>query len=333
MVDLNSIPPAILAPLALIGAFTVLKFGASFCRMISSLFILPGIPLKKFGSGSSYALITGATDGIGLEFAHQLARSKFNLLLISRTQSRLDEIASTLQSQYNISVKVLAVDFSAPTSADWSSISSAISDLNISILINNVGRSHSMPVPFAVTPADEMHDIIEINCTSTLKLTQLVLPRLLARGKKNPSLILTIASFAGGVVPTPLLATYSGSKAFLTAWSQALSSELAANNITVEVVHSYLVTSKLSKIRRPSLMIPPPKAFVKSVLGKIGRSGGAGSRVGVSTPYWSHGIMQWGIDLVGRDGAFVVDTNRKMHEDIRRRALRKMERESGKKGM
>ncbi len=133
-------------------------------------------------------------------------------------------------------------------------------------------------------------------------------------------------------MPTPLLATYSGSKAFLQQWSTALASELQPHNVTVELVQSYLVTSAMSKIRRSSMMVPSAKAFVRTVLGSVGRTGGAQGWGWTSTPYWTHALMQWGIGSVaGINDTWVAGVNKGMHEGIRKRALRKRDRD-GKKG-
>ena len=210
---------------------------------------------------------------------------------------------------------------------DWGRLKEMISDLDISILINNVGKSHDIPVAFAETSEQEMEDIINVNCHGTLKVTRLVVPGMVQRKR---GLILTMGSF-GGLLPTPLLATYSGSKAFLQQWSTALGSELSAYNISVELVQSYLVMSAMSKIRKPSLTVPSPRNFVRSVLGRIGRTGGAQGWGYTSTPFWSHAIMQWGIStFAGLSNTFVVGINKDMHEGIRKRALRKADREKGK---
>jgi 17beta-estradiol 17-dehydrogenase / very-long-chain 3-oxoacyl-CoA reductase len=220
------------------------------------------------------------------------------------------------------------MDFAANRDKDYTALKKLIDEVSdISILINNVGLSHAMPVPFAETAEQEMRDIITINCTGTLRVTQLVVPGMI---KRQSGLILTMASF-GGLMPTPLLATYSGSKAFLQQWSTALSSELATQGITVQLVQSYLVTSAMSKIRRSSLLVPTPKQFVKVALSKIGRSGGAQGILGTSTPYWAHAIMHWFIaTFAGTMNGVVVGINMRMHEDIRKRALRKAEREAKK---
>ncbi|EMF10945.1 NAD(P)-binding protein [Sphaerulina musiva SO2202] len=299
----------------------------SFWRLMASLFILPGTSLSKFGKKGSWAVVTGASDGIGKEYALQLAAKGFNILLVSRTQSKLETLATEIQQKHNVQTKLYAMDFAANNDADFANLKTLVSELDVSILINNVGQSHSIPVPFAETPEKELKDIITINCFGTLRVTQLVVPGMIQRKR---GLILTMASF-GGIMPTPLLATYSGSKAFLQQWSTALSGELASSNIKVQLVQSYLVTSAMSKIRRSSAMIPNPKQFVRAALGKIGRSGGAQGIAATSTPYWSHGVMHWGIKtFAGTMNGLVLGFNQKMHVDIRKRALRKAERDAKK---
>ncbi|EME79414.1 uncharacterized protein MYCFIDRAFT_50782 [Pseudocercospora fijiensis CIRAD86] len=299
----------------------------SFWRLIASLFILPGISLSKFGKKGAWAVVTGASDGIGKEYALQLAAKGFNILLVSRTQSKLETLASEIQQKHNVQTKIYAMDFAANRDEDFSNLKKLVGDLDISILINNVGQSHSIPVPFSETPEKEMKDIITINCFGTLRVTQLITPGMIQRKR---GLILTMASF-GGIMPTPLLATYSGSKAFLQQWSTALSGELAPYNIQVQLVQSYLVTSAMSKIKRSSALIPTPKQFVRAALSRIGRSGGAQGIAATSTPYWSHGIMHWAIaSFAGTMNGVVLNINRKMHVDIRKRALRKAERDAKK---
>ena len=219
------------------------------------------------------------------------------------------------------------MDFAQNLDSDYDALQNLTQDLDVSILINNVGVSHSIPVPFVETPAKELHDILTVNVFGTLKVTQIIAPGMVSRQR---GLILTMASF-GGLLPTPLLATYSGSKAFLQQWSAALGAELAPKGVTVNLVQSYLVTSAMSKIRKASTFIPNPKAFVKSALSHVGRSGGAQGVAYTSTPYWSHALMQWGLaTFTGTSNTLVVSQNKSMHESIRRRALRKAERDAKK---
>lgn len=276
--------------------------------------------------------MTGASDGIGKEFAVQLSQRGFNILLISRTQSKLEALSETIQSKTPRpnATKILAMDFAYPSDTDYAKLKELVDSLDVAILINNVGKSHEMPVPFTQTSPEEMTEIININCMATLRVTQLVAVGMMQRKR---GLILTMGSF-GGLLPTPLLATYSGSKAFLQQWSTALGAELAPHGVTVELVQSYLVTSAMSKIRKPSYMVPSARNFVKAVLGRLGRTGGAQGWGWTSTPYWSHAIMQWAlVTFTGISNTVVAKMNKSMHEGIRKRALRKIERQQGRKSL
>lgn len=290
------------------------------------------LQLRKFGPKGSWALVTGASDGIGKEFSLQLASKGFNVLLVSRTESKLAELATEIEKKYNgVETKILPMDFARNDAADYARLKTLIDRLDIAVLVNNVGKSHDIPVPFLETAQKEMDDIITINVTGTLKVTQLVAPGMASRKR---GLILTMGSF-GGLLPTPLLATYSGSKAFLQHWSTALGAELARDNVQVQLVVGYLITSAMSKIRKPSMMIPTPKMFVKACLGKIGVKGTAAGMEGTITPFWAHGLMHWAIqEILGIWNGTVLRKNLGMHVAIRKRALKKREREAvGKKGL
>ncbi|RDW58174.1 very-long-chain 3-oxoacyl-CoA reductase [Coleophoma cylindrospora] len=328
---LAHVPKAAVVSFAVIGFIFVADRFISYVRLLLSLFVLKGTNLRKYGKKGSWAIVTGASDGIGKEYAIQLAQKGFNIVLVSRTESKLQALAKEIEQKNYlgtpIQTKVLAMDFSKNDDGDYARLKALVDGLDVAILINNVGQSHSIPVPFVLTPKDEMKDIITINCIGTLKVTQIVCPGMVQRKR---GLILTMGSF-GGLTPTPLLATYSGSKAFLQQWSTALGGEVRSSGVDVELVISYLVTSAMSKIRKPSMLIPNPRNFVKSVLSKIGRVGGAQNIAYTSTPYWSHALVQWWWEqTIGTGSAWIIEKNKGMHQSIRTRALRKAEREAKK---
>jgi 17beta-estradiol 17-dehydrogenase / very-long-chain 3-oxoacyl-CoA reductase len=286
------------------------------------------LQLRKYGPKGTWAIVTGASDGLGKEYALQLANKGFNLVLVSRTESKLQTLATDISTKMpTVQCKILAMDFSKDDQADYAKLENLVRDLDVGILINNVGQSHSYPVPFVLTEKKEMRDIITINCLGTLEVTRIVAPKMV---KQKRGLILTMGSF-GGLLPTPLLATYSGSKAFLQQWSTSLAGELKPQGVDVQLVLSYLVASAMSKIRKPTASIPTPRAFVKSVLAKINVKGGARTAAYTSTPYWAHGLMHWWIEnTVGLASGITVKLNKKFHEDIRTRALKKIAREQKK---
>jgi len=217
------------------------------------------------------------------------------------------------------------MDFTKKDDAAYQALTDVVRGVDVGVLVNNVGRSHDIPVDFQETPIDEMEDILQVNINATLRVTHIVVPGLI---KRKNGLILNIGSFAG-LVPSPMLATYSASKSFLTTFSQALGQELKSKGVVVELVNTYFVVSAMSKIRRPTAMIPLPKAYVRSVLSRIGSNCGALGRPFTSTPYWAHALYDWAIGYAN----LLVPTvplwiNHKIHKDIRFRALRKKEREA-----
>ncbi|KAI5862065.1 short chain dehydrogenase [Durotheca rogersii] len=324
---LDSIPRALHLALAGFGALFVTSKILSFLRLFLSVFVLSGTNLRKYGKKGTWAVVTGASSGLGKEFATQLAAKGFNLVLVSRTLSNLEALSQELEGKFSgLQTRVLDMDFSADDEADYARLAQLIYGLDVGILINNVGQSHSIPVPFLETESKELRDIVTINCLGTLKVTQIVAPGMQTRKR---GLILTMGSF-GGWMPTPYLATYSGSKAFLQHWSSSLAAELKSSNIDVQLCLSYLVTTAMSKVRRTSLLIPDPKSFVRGALGKVG-SGGWQNTAYTYTPYWSHALMAWVIEnTIGIGHSLGILVNLKMHMGIRSRALRKAARSSKK---
>ncbi|KAJ7152956.1 3-ketoacyl-CoA reductase [Mycena filopes] len=308
--------------LVALGTLTATRFVLKFVSVFLQTFILPGTSLKTFGAKKdAWAVVTGASDGIGKEFALQLAGRGFNVLLVARTTSLLNAVGEEISTKYpGLKTRVHTIDFAAADGRAYEALTAELDALDIGVLVNNVGKSHAMPAYLVDTPLAEMEDIVKINVGATLRVTYAVLPGMIRRSR---GLILNIGSFAGAI-PSPMLATYSGAKAFLATFTSALAEEVRAHNIVVEHVNTYFVVSKLSKIRRASALIPQPKAYVRAVLNKIGLACGAayGGRPGTSTPFWSHSLMEYVLNAVGLPSLYIWYTHR-LHKDIRRRALKK----------
>ncbi|KAF8220589.1 3-ketoacyl-CoA reductase [Tricholoma matsutake] len=309
-----------------LGFWSVARSSLKSFAVILQIFVLPGISLNRFGAKKdAWAVVTGASDGIGKEFAFQLAKAGFNIFLVARNKGLLDSTAAEIERKFpGVSTATYAIDLALKDDVAHEGFATVTDGLDIGVLVNNVGRSHSMPVYFHETSREEMSDIVALNVNATLRVTYSILPGMI---KRKRGLILNIGSFAGAI-PSPMLATYSGTKAFLSTFTSALAEEVKSHNIIVEHVNTYFVVSKLSKIRKPSVMVPLPGTYVRSVLSKIGLACGAAfsGRLGTSTPYWSHALLDYGMTLIGLPGVYVRYTHG-LHKDIRRRALRKLEKE------
>lgn len=247
-------------------------------------------------------------------------------MLVSRTESKLKELSRELELRWDgHKNKILAMDYTSATDADFDRLADTVADLDVGILINNVGQSHSIPTSFLDTEVDVVKNIITVNCIGTLRTTKIIAPKLVQRKK---GLILTMGTM-GGWTPTPFLATYSGSKAFLQQWSTSLASELKPAGVDVYLVLGYLIVGAMSKVRRPRLMVPMPKPWVKAALGKVGNVTGAVANT--YNPWWTHALLQWVVEnTLGAGHPFVVKTNGDAHIAIRKAALRKAEREAKK---
>ncbi|KAJ3085976.1 Inactive hydroxysteroid dehydrogenase-like protein 1 [Quaeritorhiza haematococci] len=303
---------------ALIGALYVGNLAYSFVTTVILPALAPSSKLKKYAGKDVYAVVTGASDGIGKEFALQLARGpgKFNLVLMARTQSKLDAVAEEARKLGGVETIVIPFDFANATEADYAKVKQRLDALHVGVLVNNVGRSHDVPTPFEQETDKLIHDIVEINCNSVMKMTRIVVPQMIAR--KN-GLILNIGSLAG-LAPVGFLSVYSGSKSFLRFWSQSIGSELKSQGVHVEHLTAAFVQTAMSKIRKSSWLVPTPRDWVKSVLG------GVGNRL-ERVPYWSHSLVAWVyIHFFDEDGRREKSTQNV--RVIMKRALKKAKRES-----
>ena len=173
------------------------------------------------------ALITGATAGIGFEFAELLASKGHSLALVARDSARLAERRRTLESRYRIRALTVARDLSDPASPGEIFQELQRARFSISILVNNAGSG--VFGPFATGDAAREMAMLQLNLVSLVQLTKLFLkPMLDIRAGR----ILNVASTTS-FQPGPYLALYSASKAFVQSFSCALSVELQGSGVTV----------------------------------------------------------------------------------------------------
>lgn len=233
----------------------------------------------------SWAIITGSTDGIGLAYAHEFIRRGYNLLLISRSHEKLAFVKEELNSESNKcnkEIKTHAADFSQVDIYD--DIQKQVNKLpRIDVLINNVGMSYEHPEYFASSYLLEKNNqIITVNSLSCARMCQMILPRM---DTQKYGVILNVASFSA-VNPAPLLAIYASTKAFMDILTRSISYEYESKGITIQSVLPGFVTTKMSKLRKPSLMVPTARNYVKSQLKTVGLDR-------QTTGYWSHELQYY----------------------------------------
>ncbi|CCL99871.1 uncharacterized protein FIBRA_01896 [Fibroporia radiculosa] len=317
-----------------LGFLTFAKFTVKAFGVVLQTFVLPGTSLKKYGAGKgAWAVVTGASEGIGKEFALQLAKKGFNVLVSARNadalQTLVNEIESSAPPNKNVQAKAIVMDFSKLSDeSEWKRFEGALEGLDIGVLVNNVGKSHRAPIYFTEASTQEIEDILTINVNATVRVTKMVLPGMVNRKR---GLILNMGSFSGTGIASPMLATYAGTKSFLSTFTSSLAEEVKHKGIDVQCLNTYFVVSNMSQIRKSSITAPTPKNYVRAVLQKVGLACGAlwTGRPNVSTPYWSHGILDYLMNLIGWKMVFIRYTHG-LHSNIRKRYLRKLEREAKK---
>ena len=173
------------------------------------------------------ALITGASNGIGLELAHCAARDGHDLVLTARSQDRLDALAGELASRYRVAAQVVADDLADPAAAGR--ILAAI-DRPIDVLVNNAGFGAWQDV--ADTDATVLDEMVEVNVAAVTRLARAVLPGMLERRRGR---ILNVASLAG-FFPGPGAAVYYATKHYVIAFSESLAIEVEGSGVVVSAL-------------------------------------------------------------------------------------------------
>jgi short-subunit dehydrogenase len=173
------------------------------------------------------ALITGASFGIGLEFARIFAREGYNLVLVARSADKLRQLASELEKAHGTRSLMLATDLSEPGAPAYVLDQTTRADIQVDVLVNNAGfGQYGM---FAENDLEECLRQIQLNVTTLTHLTRLYLPAMIARKSGG---ILNVASTAA-FQPGPLMAVYFATKAYVLHFSEALANELDGTGVSV----------------------------------------------------------------------------------------------------
>ncbi|SHO56038.1 SDR family NAD(P)-dependent oxidoreductase [Vibrio quintilis] len=173
------------------------------------------------------ALITGASGGIGMALARIHASQGGDLVLVARSEDKLNQLKEELTSQYGVEVVVIIADLSLPDAADTVFRQTQNTDLQIDMLINNAGfGGHGY---FHQRDAATEQSMIQVNIASLTQLTHCYLPGMVSRGQGQILNVSSIASF----FPGPLMAVYYATKAYVTSFSLALAEEVADKGVTV----------------------------------------------------------------------------------------------------
>lgn len=240
--------------------------------------------------GSSWALVTGASDGIGKGFAEELCEQGFNVILHGRNVAKLETVRAALLKLWpERQIELLVLD--AATAVDdpttLAAAAERLSHLNLRIIINNVaGGLDTLWTPLAKRTPSEITRCLAVTAHFPTQLTCAFLPALL---KRQPALIVNVGSGVGEL-PAPYIAVYAGAKAYNHAFSRCLATEMRAEGHDVEVLGLLVgMVATHSAPRATSPLVPSARVFARSALRMVGcgRS--------VVWAYWPHALQFGGL--------------------------------------
>ena len=203
------------------------------------------------------ALVTGASSGIGAEFAKHMARDGYDLILVARRRERLEELARQLQTDHSIAAEVLVADLTQPS--DLRLVEQRLAeDSALEMLVNNAGFGGYMP--FIDLDPDRAEELIRLHVLAVTRLTHAALSGMVPRSHGTIINVSSLLAFSQTLPspPLPKRATYAATKAYIHAFTQILHSELQGTGVQVQVLCPALVWTEFhAKVNLDTSFIAP----------------------------------------------------------------------------
>jgi short-subunit dehydrogenase len=249
--------------------------------------------MQTLNSGH-WALITGASSGLGVEFAHLLAARRMNLVLAARGVADMERLADTLRSAHGIEVVVEGIDLAEPGAAAVLKQRTDVRGLRIDVLINNAG--YGVHGRFIDADPARIRGMLQLNMVTLTELTHLYAEDMVKRGRGR---ILLVASLLG-YMTAPTYAGYAATKHYVLALGEALHDELAPAGVTVTVLSpgvtktAFFEASGHRVSATLKLMTMPPRPVAET--GIRAMMAGRASVV----PGWANKLSAWSTRITPR---------------------------------
>jgi short-subunit dehydrogenase len=182
---------------------------------------------KEYGDG--WVIITGATSGLGYNYAKTFSKLGYNVCLISRDESKLNSVSQELVRDYNINTKLVKYDFSLQSKESIERLRRELTSLDdIAVVINNVGVLNELDKKFEDVSLDNLLSMVNVNCTSILIMHHILMKKL--KEQNHRSLIIDLSSLLGDVGYIHNFIVYQATKAFITRFSQKIKDQMEMEN-------------------------------------------------------------------------------------------------------
>ncbi|WVZ86177.1 hypothetical protein U9M48_033007 [Paspalum notatum var. saurae] len=303
--------PWALALAASVGLLVTARTAARLALWLYAAFLRPAKPLRRrYGT---WALVTGATDGIGRALAFRLAAADLGVVLVGRSPDKLAAVSAEVEARHpGTQVRTFVLDFAGDGLAEKvGALAEFVGGLDVGVLVNNAGACY--PYAQYLHEVDEalVRNLIRLNVEAVTRVTHAVLPGMVRRGR---GAVVNIGSGASCVLPSdPLYTVYAATKAYIEQFSRCLYVEYRSKGIDVQCQVPMLVATKMASIRTPSFFVPSPDTYAHAAVRHIGYEPRC-------TPYWTHALLWLLISVVPESIFDSILLNRALNIRVRGRA-------------
>ena len=238
---------------------------------------------------ASWALVTGATAGIGESFTRLLAENNYNVVLVARDLPRLQERAQGLEAKYQVQTHCIQADLS--TDAGCSEVERYIADNRIDVLINNAG--FGINKAFTVSELEEEQKLLDVLVRTPMRLMHVALPLMKQRDR---GVVINVSSVAGFIAG----GTYSASKSYLTVLTESMHTELAGTNVKISALCPGFTRTEFHQRGRMSMKGLPSFMWLNSdeLVAQAWRDALKGEAI--SIPGWQYRLLVFVIQRLPR---------------------------------
>jgi short-subunit dehydrogenase len=238
---------------------------------------------------ASWALVTGATAGIGESFTRLLAENNYNVVLVARDLPRLQERAQGLEAKYQVQTHCIQADLS--TDAGCSEVERYIANNRIDVLINNAG--FGINKAFTVSELEEEQKLLDVLVRTPMRLMHVALPLMKQRDR---GVVINVSSVAGFIAG----GTYSASKSYLTVLTESMHTELASTNVKISALCPGFTRTEFHQRGRMSMKGLPSFMWLDSdeLVAQAWRDALKGEAI--SIPGWQYRLLVFVIQRLPR---------------------------------
>ncbi|XP_030440697.1 very-long-chain 3-oxoacyl-CoA reductase 1-like [Syzygium oleosum] len=272
----------LIAAATVLGFISLVKNLLAFGRWLHAAFLRKPKDLRDYGS---WAVVTGATDGIGKALVFELASKGLNVVLVGRNPGKLEATSSELRERYGttIEVKTVIADFAKLSGEEIAAaMTGATEGLDVGLLVNNAGMAYRYAWYFHEVDRELMESMLRVNLNAAVWVTKGVIDGML---KKKRGAILNIGSCSSVYVSSyPLQTLYASTKAFMATFSRSIALEYKERGVDIQCQVPLCIATKMTKLRRRPMLVPSSEMFSRASVQWIGYECQC-------NPYWSHAVQ------------------------------------------